>query len=161
VIIKRIRKNVCEINHFWGEKIMSDQTLRIIVPLALILHGIGHWMGLLTAAGVIKTDSWNARSWLLTDLLGDTTTRILALAIWAIVCVGFLAAGAGAWGWSVTAGSWRTIAVVCAVLSLVGLFFFWNAFASLFPNKIGAIAINVIALVGILIADWPSTDVIS
>ena len=140
---------------------MSDQALRIIVPLALILHGIGHWMGILTATGVIKTDSWNSRSWLLTDPLGDSTTRILALIIWAIVFAGFLAAGAGAWGWSVTEGSWRTIAVACAVLSLVGLFFFWNAFAALFPNKIGAIAINIIALVGILIADWPSTDVIS
>jgi hypothetical protein len=140
---------------------MSDQTLRIIIPLALILHGIGHWMGILTAAGVIHTDSWNSRSWLLSGPLGDNTARLLALIVWVIVFVGFLAAGAGAWGWSVTEGSWRTIAVACAVLSLVGLFFFWNAFAMLFPNKIGAIAINVIALVGILIADWPSTDLIS
>jgi len=140
---------------------MSDQTIRIIVPLALIIHGIGHWMGILTATGVIKTDSWNTRSWLLTDPLGDTTARMIALVIWAVAFVGFLAAGAGAWGWSVTEGSWRTIAVVCSIISLAGLFFFWNAFATLFPNKIGAIAINVIALVGILIADWPSTDVIS
>jgi len=140
---------------------MSDQTLRTIIPLALILHGIGHWMGIMTAAGVIKTDSWNSRSWLLSDPLGDTTTRLLALIIWALVFAGFLASGAGAWGWSVTEDSWRTLAVVCSVLSLVGLFFFWNAFAMIFPNKIGAIAINMIALVGILIADWPSTDVIS
>jgi hypothetical protein len=144
-----------------GRKHHVGQTLRIIVPLALILHGIGHWMGILTAVGVIKTDSWNSRSWLLTDPLGITTTRVLALVIWVMVFAGFLAAGAGAWGWSVTGGSWRTLAVVCSVLSLVGLFFFWNAFAALFPNKIGAIAINVIALVGILIAGWPSTDVIS
>jgi hypothetical protein len=140
---------------------MPDQTLRILVPLALILHGIGHWMGILTAVGIIKTDSWNTHSWLLTDSLGDTPTRILALVIWVIAFVGFLAAGAGAWGWSVTEGSWRTMAVVCAVLSLVGLLLFWNAFAMLFPNKIGAIAIDAIALVGILIADWPSTDIIS
>jgi hypothetical protein len=144
-----------------GGEIMSSQTLRILIPLALILHGVGHWMGILTAAGVIKTDAWNSRSWLLTDPLGDGTTRILALVIWVIAFAGFLAAGAGAWGWSATEGSWRTLAVVCAVLSLVGLFFFWNAFAALFPNKVGAIVINVIALAGILIADWPSTDIIS
>jgi hypothetical protein len=118
-------------------------------------------MGILTAASVINTDSWNSRSWLLSDPLGDNRARFLALIIWVIVFVGFVAAGAGAWGWSVTEESWRTIAVACAVLSLVGLFFFWNAFAMLFPNKIGAIAINAIALVGILIADWPSTDLIS
>ena len=140
---------------------MSDQVIRNIVPLALILHGIGHWMGILTAVGVIKTDAWNSRSWLLTDPLGDTTARVLALVIWALAFLGFLAAGAGAWGWSVTDGSWRTMAVISAVLSLAGLFFFWNAFAMLFPNKIGALAINIITLVAVLIADWPSTDVIS
>ena len=39
---------------------MSSQTLRIVIPAVLILHGIGHWMGILTAGGLIKTDSWNS-----------------------------------------------------------------------------------------------------
>jgi hypothetical protein len=139
---------------------MSDQMLRTIISLALIVHGIGHWMGIMTAAGIAKTDTWHSRSWLLTDLLGDTPARMIALTIWVITFVGFILAGAGALGWSVTEGQWRTITVVCAVVSLIGLALFWNAFAALIPNKIGAIAVNVVALVGILIADWPSTDVI-
>ena len=83
-------------DNYFLEGIMSDQVIRVIVPLALILHGIGHWMGILTAVGVIKTDTWNSRSWLLTNPLGDTTARVIALAIWALAFVGFLAAGAGA-----------------------------------------------------------------
>lgn len=35
---------------------MSDQTIRLIVPLVLLLHGIGHVMGILTATPAIKTD---------------------------------------------------------------------------------------------------------
>ena len=139
---------------------MSDHTVRIVVSLALIVHGIGHSMGIMTAAGMSKTETWHSRSWLLTDLLGDSPARLIALVIWVVTFVGFILAGAGALGWSVTEGQWRAITVVCAVVSLIGLVLFWNAFAALVPNKIGAIAVNVIALVGILIADWPSTDVI-
>jgi hypothetical protein len=140
---------------------MSLKAIQIVVPLVLILHGVGHVMGVLTASGVISTDAWHSRSWLLTDLLGDSTARAIALVLWVITVVGFIAAGAGAFGWSVTDGSWRSIAVVMAIISLVALALYWNAFASLFPNKIGAIAVNIAVLVGVLLAGWPSTDVIA
>jgi hypothetical protein len=65
--------------------------------------------------------------------------------------VGFIAAGAGAFGWSVTTRDWRSIAVVMAVVSLVALALYWNAFAVLFPNKIGSIAVNIAVLVGVLV----------
>lgn len=139
---------------------MSPKVLQIAVPLVLILHGVGHIMGVLTAAGVFSTETWHSRSWLLTDLLGDPAARVIALVLWVVTVVGFIAAGAGAFGWSVTAGSWRTITVVMAVISLVALALYWNAFASLFPNKIGSIAVNITALVGILAMNWPSTDII-
>jgi hypothetical protein len=96
----------------------------------------------------------------LTGPLGDPAARAIALVLWVVTVVGFIAAGAGAFGWSVTAGSWRTITVVMAVISLVALALYWNAFASLFPNKIGSIAVNITALVGILAMNWPSTDII-
>lgn len=140
---------------------MSPQTLRIVIPLVLILHGIGHVMGILTAVGVIKTATWHSQSWLLTQPLGDTTARTLALILWLVTVIGFVAAGAGAWGWSVTSGSWRTIAVISAILSLIALALFWNAFAVLIPNKIGAIAVNIATLVAILGLSWPATEVIA
>ena len=139
---------------------MSPKTIQIVVPLVIILHGVGHIMGILTAANVVSTDTWHSRSWLLTNALGDTTARMIALVLWIICVVGFIAAGAGAFGWSVTAGSWRTIMVVMAIVSLVTLAVYWNAFASLIPNKVGSIAVNVAALVCILSMNWPSTDII-
>jgi hypothetical protein len=33
---------------------------------------------------------------------------------------------------------------------------FWNSFASLFPNKIGAIAVNIAVLVCLLWLNWPT-----
>ena len=139
---------------------MSPKVLQIAVPLVLIFHGIGHIMGVLTAAKVFSTETWHSRSWLLTGPLGDPTARMIALVLWVITVIGFIAAGAGAFGWSVTAGSWRTITVVMAVVSLIALALYWNAFASLFPNKIGSIVVNITALVGILAMNWPSTAII-
>jgi len=140
---------------------MSPRVIQIAVPIVLILHGVGHVMGVLTATGAVGTDAWHSRSWLLTDLLGDSTARMIASVLWIVTVVGFIAAGAGAFGWSATAGSWRTIAVVMAVVSLVTLALYWNAFASLFPNKIGSIAVNLAVLYGVLIAHWPAADIIA
>ena len=140
---------------------MSVQTLRIVVPAVLILHGIGHWMGILTAVGVIQTATWHSRSWLLTGPLGDPASRGIALVLWVVAFVGFVAAGAGAFGWSVTSGSWRTLAVIASIVSLVALALFWNAFAMLIPNKIGAIAVNVATLIAVLGLHWPPAEVIA
>jgi hypothetical protein len=139
---------------------MSTKAIQIIVPLVIILHGVGHIMGILTATNVISTDTWNSRSWLLTNTLGDTPARMIALVLWIVTVVGFIAAGAGAFGWPPTAGSWRTITVVMAIVSLVTLAVYWNAFAVLIPNKVGSIAVNVAALVCILSMNWPATDII-
>ena len=52
--------------------------------------------------------------------------------------------------------SWRTLAVVSAVVSLVAIALFWNAFVSLIPNKLGAFAVDVATLVCLLGLNWPS-----
>ena len=46
-------------------------------------------------------------------------------------------------------------------MSLVTLTLFWNAFPALLPNKIGAIAVNVAVMVGVLIADWPTEEMLA
>jgi hypothetical protein len=59
-------------------------------------------------------------------------------------------------GWLVPHEWWRMLAIVSAVVSLIALVLFWNAFIYLFPHKVGAIAVNVAVLVGLLWANWPS-----
>lgn len=134
---------------------MSSSTLRTIYFLVLIAHGFGHFLGLMPGFGLASTDSWHSRSWLLTKLLGETATRIIAIILWAAGLIGFIAAGLGLLGWLVPHDLWRTLAVISAIVSLVSLFFYWNSFPE-FPNKAGAIAVNLAVLVGLLWANWPS-----
>ncbi|HET6443107.1 MAG TPA: hypothetical protein VFI27_00885 [candidate division Zixibacteria bacterium] len=52
--------------------------------------------------------------------------------------------------WLVPFDWWPRLAIVSVVVGMIALAIFWNAFASFFPNKVGAIAVNVIVLWGLL-----------
>jgi fumarate reductase subunit C len=67
-----------------------------------------------------------------------------------------LVAALGIMGWLVPHDAWRTLALVSAVISLVALALFWNAFVSFIPNKVGAIGVNVATLVCLLALNWPT-----
>jgi hypothetical protein len=135
---------------------MSVTTLGITIALVLFAHGIGHVMGLIPILGLSSTETWHARSWLLTGLIGDIASRAVGFILFAVALVGFIGAALGLMDWLVPHDWWRTLAIVSAVISMVAIILFWNAFVMLFPNKIGAIAVNVAALVGLLMASWPT-----
>jgi hypothetical protein len=135
---------------------MSGTTLRIIIALVFLVHGVGHVMGIMPAVGLSSVKGWSSRSWLLTPLLGDTIARIISIVLFAAALVGFLAAALGLMGWLVPHDSWRTLAIASAVISLIALALFWNAFVSFIPNKLGAIAVDVATLVCLLVLNWPS-----
>ena len=125
---------------------MSTSTLRIITGLVLIIHGIGHFMALVPALNLFSSESWHYRSWLLGGVLNDTVSRVLVIVLFGAAMIGFIAAGLGVFGWLVPNDMWGKLALVSAIISLVALALFWNAFAALFPNKIGAIAVNIATL---------------
>jgi hypothetical protein len=139
---------------------VSPQALRTLIAIVFLVHGVGHVMGILPAVGLIKSKTWHSRSWLFTRILGDAGGRAISVVTWLVAAVGFIAAGLGLLGWLVPPEPWRTLAVVSAIVSLLGLVFFWNAFASFFPNKVGAIAVDVATLVAILWAHWPPEAVL-
>jgi p-aminobenzoyl-glutamate transporter AbgT len=105
--------------------------------------------------GISSTETWHGRSWLLTNLLGESVSRTLGLIIYLVSTVGFIAAGLGVMGWLVPNDWWRTLALVSAVISLVGLIFYWHSLVALF-NKIGALGVNLAVLIGILLLNWPN-----
>jgi hypothetical protein len=135
---------------------MSPTTLRIIIGLVLLVHGIGHSMAFFPALGLSSTENWHHRSWLLTPLIGDTASRVISMILFGAAFVGFIAAALGLFSWLVPHDLWRTLAVVSAVISLAALTLFWNSFAALFPNKIGAIVVDIAVLVGLLALNWPT-----
>ena len=143
---------------------MSPTILRIIIAGILAFHGVGHAMGIIPALQLrffqnqtgAWAQNWSSHSWLLTPLLGEAASRILAIILFSVSLVGFAGAALALMGWLVPHEWWRTLAIVSAVISLVALAFFWNAFIYLFPHKVGAIAVNVAVLVGLLWANWPT-----
>ena len=135
---------------------MSPTTLRIIIGLVLLVHGIGHIMAFFPALNITSTDKWHHRSWLLTPLIGDSASRVISIILFGAAFIGFIAAALGLFGWLVPHDLWRTLSVCSAVISLVALVLFWNSFAALFPNKIGAIAVNIAVLVCLLWLNWPT-----
>ncbi|MBN1266140.1 MAG: hypothetical protein JXA25_11645 [Anaerolineales bacterium] len=134
---------------------MSPKTLRTLVTVFLFIHAIGHIQGIIAALGVVKSDTWNARSWLFDSLLGERGARMLALVLMIIVVLGFLATAFSFLGIGFPHEYWRTLAIIFAIPATLSLFFYWNAFAMFF-NKIGAIGVNGWILIGLLLLKWPS-----
>lgn len=134
--------------------------IRILIVIVLIAHGIGHVLGVFPALGLASLEGWSLRSWLLTDLIGTTAASWLGVVLWLVGLLGFVGAGLGMLGWIVPQAWWRSLAISAAVLSLLALALYWNAFPSLL-NKVGAIGVDVAVLVGLLWLNWPSEAVLA
>lgn len=143
---------------------MSGTTLRILITLVLLFHGVGHAMGIIPALRIVKVNesnpgwlkNWSSRSWLLTDLLGDSVSRILCAVLYLAALIGFIGTALALSSWGVPHDGWQTLAIVSAVISLAAILLYWNALILLFPHKVGALAINVATLVCLLLTSWPS-----
>ena len=129
---------------------MSTSTVRLLTGLVLIIHGIGHALAFFPALNIFSNENWHYRSWLLSSVLGDTTSRVVIIVLFAIPFLGFIASGLGVFGWLVPHDWWPRLAVVSAVVGMIALAIFWNAFASFFPNKVGAIAVNIAVMWALL-----------
>jgi hypothetical protein len=143
---------------------MSGTVLRTIIAFVFAFHGVGHAMGIIPALGLVSAagsdqgwlKNWSSHSWLLTNLVGDTVSRVLCTVLYEAALVGFVLAALALLGWAIPHDWWRTLAIVSAVVSLVALLLFWNALIFLFPHKVGALAVNIATLVCLLVLNWPT-----
>jgi hypothetical protein len=126
---------------------MSNPFWQIVVAIVLILHGLGHALGMMAASGVTLSQTHAPHSWLLSKLLGDTATRAIGFVVWLLALIGFVGAGLGLLGLIVPATWWQPLAVGAAIISLFGLALFWNALPFFFPNKVGVIIVDAVVLV--------------
>ncbi len=121
---------------------MSSQIIRILIAGALFVHGIGHTLGL-----------WKPPDKLLFAKASQEQLKIAGGTIWIISAAGFVLAAMGFFGLLVPAGAWRPLAIIFAVISLLGLILFgrkWPVF-----NFMGASAMNIAVLVALLWLNWP------
>ena len=142
---------------------MSGTVLRAIIAFVFAFHGIGHAMGIIPALGIVKEGAgqswlkgWSSHSRLLTNLMGNTFSNIVCAILYAAALIGFIGAALALLGWVLPHDWWRTLAILSAVISLVGIALFWNALILLFPHKVGALAVNIATLVCLLVLSWPS-----
>lgn len=121
---------------------ISVQTIRILIAGALLVHGIGHTLGL-----------WKLAQ---SGLFFKASEQVLRLAggiLWILVAVGFIASSMSFYGILLPANWWRPLAIAFAVISLGALIVFgrsWPVF-----NFIGASGLNIAILVALLWLDWP------
>ena len=143
---------------------MSSATLRAVIAAVLLFHGVGHLMGVIPALRLFEiSDSsaswlkgWTSHSWLLSDLLGEAVARLVSIVLFLTALIGMVGAALGLLGWIVPSEYWRALAIVSAVISLITIALYWNAFIFLFPHKVGAIGVNLAVLVCLIWMDWPS-----
>jgi len=124
---------------------VDTQTLRILIAGGLFVHGVGHTLGFFKPA----------RSWIL-PAVGEPALRVTANILWSLAAVGFVLSCLGFLGVIVPVDWWRPLAVIFALVSLLGLVLFlgnWPVF-----NTIGALGFNIVVLVALVWLRWPPLD---
>jgi hypothetical protein len=134
---------------------MSPILLSVLIGLAIIGHGIGHVLGVMSALGFQLTPQHSSESWLLTRILGKLISRAVLFTVFATATIFLIMGGLGINGWLVPFDRWAWLTTVGSILSIVGLVLFPKAFPSIFPNVIGALVVDITALLTIYWWHWP------
>lgn len=137
---------------------MSDPIVKLMIAGALALHGLGHggalgaliWIG---ARPGTDTGGWHAaRSWLVPSLPAETAATVASV-FWFLSLIGFIAAALSFWGILVPGEAWRPLAVVSAIVSMLGILVFFGTWPMF--NTLAALGVNVAVLVALLGLQWP------
>lgn len=129
--------------------------LKIVIGLLMAAHGIGHLIGVV---GAIRPGglTWggSSTSWLLTPVLGRAT-GVAEGVLFLLPTVGWAVATGLLFGGNEL---WRGVAIGSAVASLVAI--------GIFPlqlqvgSMVGAVAVNIAALLALLLINWPSPEAV-
>jgi hypothetical protein len=123
--------------------------MKVVVAGVVGAHGVGHVLGWMPALGLARFEGTSGGSWLLTGLVGQDVTRLVAAAMFILPMVGFMAAAAG-----LLLGQpwWRPLAVASAAISLAAIALYPGAFPA--GSMFESLAVNALVLYGIVVATW-------
>ena len=127
---------------------MTTKTVRLIVFLTLLIHGIGHLQGVISGLGVKFREKSTTRSWLMKGS-SDKVNRITCLILYLGAALFGIMAALSFKDLLLPHHLWQTFALITAFLSTLCLVLFPSALAMFF-NIIGAIAVNLIIYYSIL-----------
>lgn len=128
--------------------------IKLLIATAVFAHGVGHILFLMPALGVTRWADQTGHSWLLTSLLGDGATRVIAAVVWTSATVLFVASVVGLY---TGADWWRAAAVAGAIVSGVGIIAMWDGLPV--SNAFFALAFDAVVLITLLWVHWPSAEV--
>jgi phosphoglycerol transferase MdoB-like AlkP superfamily enzyme len=123
--------------------------VKLVAGGVLAAHGIGHTLGWMPAFGVAAFQGVSGKSWAMNAVLGDGSARLVSGVLFIVPMVGFLLAAGG-----LLTGQtwWRQAAVASAAISLLATALYPQAFTT--GSTIGSVAVNLVVLYGILVANW-------
>jgi hypothetical protein len=126
----------------------------VLIGLFLLAHGLIHAAIWATPRPTDpKAAPFDASgSWLLDEFgIGQAGTRTISVVLALVAAAGFVATGLGV---LLGVGWWRPLGIVAAVVSLLLLLVYFNRWLLL------GVAIDVGIIAALLVADWPSKDMI-
>lgn len=146
---------------------MSPQTIKIIIAIVLLLHGLAHGRALLVllaeVLGIPTSRSLPVRSWLFPSL-GQRATNLIASLFWLLSTIGFIGASMSFWGILVPGELWRQLAIVSSIISTLGIAIFSGIWPGAPDRRLStidtviALVVNAAILVALLWLQWPPYD---
>ena len=131
--------------------------LRFVIGLFLILHGLVHlWLFTLSQRLIeFKPEmGWSGKSWLLTDVFGDSTTRLLASTLFVVATVAFVASGVAIFFQS---DWWWSILLAASFVSAMTMLIFWDGSMDLIIQKgLIGFSISLVIFLFLLLARRPA-----
>jgi hypothetical protein len=124
--------------------------LRVALAIIVGAHGIGHILFLVPLLGIADWGQ-STQSWLLG---AGSPARIIGSLLWLVATAGFVAVAVGILGETTW---WRPLAVVSAIVSLIGLIVFWTMPTA--SSAIFALLFNAIVIASLWLLNWPPAAV--
>lgn len=128
--------------------------MNVLIGIFLLLHGLVHLWYLTLSQRLVKFQpemGWTGESWLLSNILSDSTTRSLASVLFTLVAAAFLVSGIGVFFRT----EWvRPVLVGSAVFSSAILILYWDGEMQMLVQKgLIGLLINVAILVTLLLQE--------
>lgn len=144
---------------------MSPQTVKIIIVLVLLLHGVAHARAafylLADALGFQHAPTLPVRTWLIPSL-SLKAASFAASIFWLFSTIGFLAAAWFFWSAGAAGETWQQLAIGAAILSTAGSALFSGIWPGA-PTKrmssldtVISLVVNAAILIALLLFHWPT-----
>jgi hypothetical protein len=127
--------------------------LKFALAFLVFAHGLGHVLFLAPTMRMAEWADQSGHSWLMTPSVGDGLARLLGAIAWLAVIGLFTTSVIG---FFMATDWWRSAAIVGAAISIITIVLFWEGITT--SSAVFALAFDVIVLVALLWAHWPSVE---